>query len=96
MHYIQGNFLGQTAALGCEDIPTYREGTSSQSSGCSDGLVAPNHQHTSNKPPAHPEDGDEVRSRYVGKPSGCLPEKTLLNFFAAKPFKAYNVWFCYC
>jgi hypothetical protein len=38
---IQRHFLGQTAASGCEGFPTFRELTSSPSSGCVGGLVAP-------------------------------------------------------
>ena len=40
-HYIQWNFLGQSAVSRCEGFPTFRELTPSSSSGCAGGLVAP-------------------------------------------------------
>ena len=53
---IQWNFLGQTAASRCEVLPTFRD------------LLVWYNQNIfgTTKPPAHPEDGDGVSSRYVG------------------------------
>ena len=52
-------------------LPTFRDLTPSPSSGCAGGLVAPKLMTVisfgATKPSGHPEDGDGVSSRNVGK-----------------------------
>jgi hypothetical protein len=65
---IQRNFLGHTAATGCESFISFHELTLSPSSGCAGGLVAPT-CFGATKPQAHSEDGDIVSSQTDVKPS---------------------------
>jgi len=91
----QWTFLGQTAASRREVLPAFRQQTPSPSPGCADSLVASKTiSFGATKPPAHPEDGDEVSTRNVGKHSH-LARKKFTEFCRHESFKSYKLAFTF-
>ena len=84
INLIQWQFLGQTAASGCESIRTFRKITPSPFLGCAGGLVAPklNSQFWCYK-------------TSVTSWLGCMPEKMTLNSLAANDSRLNNSNNCF-